>query len=163
MNLRTAMMTPHSKDDAFFYPIRVFYEDTDAGGVVYHSNYLNFCERARTEWLRTLTVGRERLHHEFGLMFVVRRATVDWRRPARLDDLLVVETRLSGMGKVRMSLRQTITRDATLLATIDIEVVAVSVADFTPVLLPEALRQLLPSAPEMEEKRANPTTPPITT
>jgi acyl-CoA thioester hydrolase len=146
-------MNPHARDDAFFFPIRVFYEDTDAGGVVYHSNFLNFCERARTEWLRHLTIGRERLQNEFGLMFVVRRATIDWRRPARLDDLLMVETRLSGMGKVRMSLIQTITRDATLLATISIEVVAVSVADFTPMLLPQALRDLLPSAPEMEEKR----------
>lgn len=147
-------MNAYSKDDAFYFPIRVFYEDTDAGGVVYHSNFLNFCERARTEWLRQLTIGRERLQNEFGLMFVVRRATIDWRRPARLDDLLMVETRLQGMGKVRMSLRQTITRDATLLATIDIEVVAVSVADFTPTLLPQALRDLLPEAPMvMEEKR----------
>ncbi len=145
-------MNAYPKDGAFFFPIRVFYEDTDAGGVVYHSNFLNFCERARTEWLRHLTIGRERLQNEFGLMFVVRRATIDWRRPARLDDLLMVETRLSGMGKVRMSLVQTITRDATLLATIQIEVVAVSVADFTPMLLPQALRDLLPSAPEMEEK-----------
>ncbi len=146
-------MTPYAKDDAFFFPIRVFYEDTDAGGVVYHSNFLNFCERARTEWLRHLTIGRERLQNEFGLMFVVRRATIDWRRPARLDDLLMVETRLSGMGKVRMSLTQTITRDGTLLATVTIEVVAVSVADFTPLLLPEELRRLLPTAPEMEEKQ----------
>ncbi len=146
-------MNAFARDDAFFFPIRVFYEDTDAGGVVYHSNFLNFCERARTEWLRHLTIGRERLQQEFGLMFVVRRATIDWRRPARLDDLLMVETRLSGMGKVRMSLTQTITRDATVLATITIEVVAVSVADFTPMLLPQALRDVLPSAPVMEEKR----------
>ena len=147
------MMTPFAKDDAFHYPVRVFYEDTDAGGIVYHSNFLNFSERARTEWLRHLTVGRERLQNEFGLMFVVRRATIDWRKPARLDDLLMVETRLSGMGKVRMSLTQTITRDATHLATIEIEVVAVSVTDFTPMLLPQALRDLLPSAPVMEEKK----------
>lgn len=147
-------MNPFARNDAFHYPIRVFYEDTDAGGVVYHSNFLNFSERARTEWLRHLTIGRERLQNEFGLMFVVRRATIEWRRPARLDDLLMVETRLQGMGKVRMSLRQTITRDETHLATIDIEVVAVSVKDFTPMLLPEALRDLLPAAPVMEEKPA---------
>lgn len=147
------MMNAYAKGDAFYFPIRVFYEDTDAGGVVYHSNFLNFCERARTEWLRHLTIGRERLQAEFGLMFVVRRATIDWRRPARLDDLLMVETRLSGMGKVRMSLTQTITRDGNVLATIEIEVVAVSVADFTPMLLPDELRKLLPAAPVMEEKR----------
>jgi acyl-CoA thioester hydrolase len=147
------MMNPYIKAGAFFFPVRVFYEDTDAGGVVYHSNFLNFCERARTEWLRTLEIGRERLQREFGLMFVVRRATIDWRRPARLDDLLMVETHLSGVGKVRMSLTQTITRDETLLARIEIEVVAVSVTDFTPLALPDVLRSLLPSAPVMEEKK----------
>jgi acyl-CoA thioester hydrolase len=147
------MMNAYARDDAFFFPIRVFYEDTDAGGVVYHSNFLNFCERARTEWLRHLTIGRERLQNEFGLMFVVRRANIDWRRPARLDDLLMVETRLSGMGKVRMSLTQTITRDGMLLATVEIEVVAVSVKDFTPMLLPDALRTLLPDTAVIEEKR----------
>ena len=146
-------MNAYAKDDAFYYPIRVFYEDTDAGGVVYHSNFLNFAERARTEWLRQLTIGRERLQNEFGLMFVVRRASIEWRRPAKLDDLLIVETRLSGMGKVRMSLTQTITRDDTKLASIDIEVVAVSMKDFTPMLLPDALRKLLPAAPSMEEPK----------
>ena len=146
-------MNAYAKDDAFYYPIRVFYEDTDAGGVVYHSNFLNFAERARTEWLRQLTIGRERLQNEFGLMFVVRRASIEWRRPAKLDDLLIVETRLSGMGKVRMSLTQTITRDEVKLASIDIEVVAVSMKDFTPMLLPDALRKLLPAAPSMEEPK----------
>lgn len=146
-------LNPYARDDAFYYPIRVFYEDTDAGGIVYHSNFLNFCERARTEWLRHLTIGRERLQNEFGLMFVVRRATIEWRRPAKLDDLLMVETRLSAMGKVRMTLRQTITRGETTLATIDVEVVAVSVSDFTPILLPDALRTLLPAAPVMDEPK----------
>ncbi|MFZ4541074.1 MAG: tol-pal system-associated acyl-CoA thioesterase [Rickettsiales bacterium] len=148
-------MNPYAKDDAFYYPIRVFYEDTDAGGVVYHSNFLNFAERARTEWLRHLTIGRERLQSEFGLMFVVRRASIEWRRPARLDDLLMVETRLQGMGKVRMTLRQTITHGDTVLATIDVEVVAVSVATFAPTPLPQELRNLLPAAPVMEEKTNN--------
>ena len=146
-------LNPYAKNDAFYYPIRVFYEDTDAGGVVYHSNFLNFAERARTEWLRHLTIGRERLQNEFGLMFVVRRATIEWRRPAKLDDLLMIETRLSAMGKVRMILRQTITRGETMLATIDIEVVAVSVRDFTALLLPDALRSLLPAAPAMDEPK----------
>jgi acyl-CoA thioester hydrolase len=145
-------MNAYSRDDAFHYPVRVFYEDTDAGGVVYHSNFLNFSERARTEWLRHLTIGRERLQNEFGLMFVVRRANIEWRRPARLDDLLMVETRLQGMGKVRMTLAQTITRGDMVLATIHIEVVAVSIDTFAPILLPDALRALLPAAPVIEEK-----------
>jgi acyl-CoA thioester hydrolase len=148
-------MNAFAKNDAFHFPVRVFYEDTDAGGVMYHSNFLNFCERARTEWLRHLTIGRERLQNEFGLMFVVRRANIEWRRPARLDDLLMVETRLQGMGKVRMTLRQTITRGETLLATIDIEVVAVSIDTFAPILLPDTLRALLPAAPTIEEPTKN--------
>ncbi len=144
-------MNAYGKDDAFFFPIRVFYEDTDAGGVVYHSNYLNFSERARTEWLRHLDIGRERLQREFDIMFVVRRATIDWRRPARLDDLLLIETRLNGMGKVRMSLKQTVRRGDEVLAIIDIEVVAVN-SQFAPTLLPQALRDLLPTpAHEMPE------------
>jgi len=145
-------MNAYMREDAFYFPVRIFYEDTDAGGVVYHSNYLKFCERARTEWLRHLNVGRERLQNDFGLMFVVRRATIDWRRPSRLDDLLMVETRILGIGKVRMTLRQTIHRDETLIAAVDIEVVAVGVQNFAPVQLPQALRDLLPSAPEIEEK-----------
>ncbi|MDX2094508.1 MAG: tol-pal system-associated acyl-CoA thioesterase [Alphaproteobacteria bacterium] len=149
-------MNAYARDDAFYFPIRVFYEDTDAGGIVYHSNFFNFAERARTEWLRHLAIGRERLQEEFGLMFVVRRATIEWRRPARLDDLLMVETRLQAIGKVRMTLRQTITRGETLLATIDVEVVAVSIETFAPTLLPDALRALLPTAPEMEEPKKQP-------
>jgi acyl-CoA thioester hydrolase len=138
---------------SFHFPVRVYWEDTDAGGIVFYANYLKFFERARTEWLRHLTIGRERLQNEFGLMFVVRRASIDYRRPARLDDLLMIETRLQAMGKVRMSLIQTITREGTTLATVEVEVVAVSVADFTPILLPQALRDLLPDAPVMEERK----------
>ena len=144
-------MTPHAKDDAYFYPLTIYYEDTDAGGVVYHSNYLNFCERARTEWLRHLSIGRERLEKEFGLMFVVRRASIDYRRPAKLDDRLWIETRLSGIGKVRMTLRQTVRRDDVTLATVDVEVVAINM-DFIPSALPRALLDTLPTAPKIEEK-----------
>jgi len=136
-------MNAYQKDDSFFFPIRVFYEDTDAGGVVYHSNYLNFSERARTEWLRHLDIGRERLQREFDIMFVVRRATIDWRRPARLDDLLLIETKLAGMGKVRMTLQQIVRRGEEVLANIDIEVVAVN-SQFAPTQLPDALLKLLP-------------------
>lgn len=145
-------MNAYARDDAFYFPVRVFYEDTDAGGVVYHANYLKFCERARTEWLRQLGIGRERLQREFDLMFVVRRATIDWRRPALLDDLLTVETRLKSVGKVRMTLTQTILRDEKILANLEIEVVAVNSA-FAPSPLPEALIQLMPAAPRVEENR----------
>lgn len=145
-------MLPYAKDDAYFYPLTIYYEDTDAGGVVYHSNYLNFSERARTEWLRHLGIGRERLQNEFGLMFVVRRASIDYRKPARLDDRLLIETRLSGIGKVRMTLRQTVRRDEVVLAVVDVEVVAIN-KDFIPSALPQALIDLLPAAAVIEEKQ----------
>ncbi len=144
-------MTPYAKDDAFYYPLTIYYEDTDAGGVVYHSNYLNFCERARTEWLRTLDIGRERLEKEFGLMFVVRRASIDYRKPGKLDDRLLIETRLSGIGKVRMTLRQTVKREDIVLAVVDVEVVAIN-KDFIPTALPQELIASLPPATSIEEK-----------
>jgi len=149
--LFAAMMNAYARDNTFYFPLRIFYEDTDAGGVVYHSNYLNFCERARTEWLRQIGVGRERLAREFDIMFVVRRANIDWRRPALLDDLLVIETRLKSIGKVRMTLQQIIKRDDKALANVEVEVVAVN-SQFAPTPLPEALLKLLPDAPMMEEK-----------
>lgn len=143
-------MNSYIKDGAFYLPVRVYYEDTDAGGVVYHANYFKFCERARTDWLRTLTVGRERLQNEFDIMFVVRRATIEWKRPARLDDLLLIETRLQAIGKVRMTMRQTVMRDDQVLAIVDIEVVAVN-SSFLPTPLPEELLALLPAAARMDE------------
>jgi len=140
-------MNPYMRDHAFYLPIRVYYEDTDAGGIVYHSNYLNFCERARTEWLRHLGNGRDWLREEFGLIFVVRRATIDWRKPARLDDLLLVETRMTKLGKVRMHMQQTISREGVTLATVEIELVCIDHAKFAPVELPESLLAHLPPLP----------------
>lgn len=87
-------------------PIRVYYEDTDAGGVVYHSNYLKFCERGRTDCLRLLGIHQSQMPDAF---FVVRRMTCDFLRPARLDDLLEVETRLVEMGGARLDLDQAVT------------------------------------------------------
>ena len=123
-------MTPHMKDDAFYYPCRVYYEDTDAGGVMYHSNYYKICERARTEWLRAMEIPGDVLQKEYGVIFVARRSTIEWKRPARLDDLLMIETRLSGIGKVRMTMRHTIRREETVLSVIDIELVAVNEPTF---------------------------------
>lgn len=145
-------MNPYLRGDAFYLPIRVYYEDTDAGGIVYHANYLNFCERARTEWLRHLGSGRDWLREEFGLIFVVRRASIDWRKPARLDDLLLVETKLEKLGRVRMHMVQTITRNGVTLATVNIELVCIDHAKFTPVTLPESLLAHLPKVPRDLEK-----------
>lgn len=145
-------MNAYLKDDVFYYPVRVYYEDTDAGGVVYHANYFNFCERARTEWLRQMGAGRDFLREDFGLIFVVRRATIDWRKPARLDELLSIETRLLSLGKVRMHMRQTVLRDGVLLATIDIELVCIDQQRFVPVSLPDLLVEKLPPVPRTHDK-----------
>ena len=143
-------MIPYTKDGAFYFPLRVYYEDTDAAGVVYHSNYLNFCERARTEWLRQMGNARGALKEQFGVQFAVRRASIDYRKPARLDDFLVVETRLQAIGKVRMAMRQTVTRDGVTLAVAEIELVCIS-DEFLPTALPASLLAKLPPVERMEE------------
>ena len=81
-----------------FFPLRVYYEDTDAGGIVYYANYLKFAERGRTEFLRTLGIEQQRVRAETGLMFVMHEGEIKYKKPARLDDILVVETVLSELG-----------------------------------------------------------------
>jgi acyl-CoA thioester hydrolase len=95
----------------FTHPIRVYWEDTDAGGIVYHSNYLNFAERARSEMVRSLGIDQRALAADGkGFAFAVRRAEMDFFRPARLEDLLEVETRVIEAGGASLSLLQTIRR-----------------------------------------------------
>lgn len=96
----------------FVLPLRVYYEDTDAVGVVYYANYLKFAERARTEMVRTLGVEQEALRQNHGIVFVVRSCAIDFLRPARLDDLLVVETRVCRVSGARVDLQQEIRRIA---------------------------------------------------
>jgi acyl-CoA thioester hydrolase len=92
----------------FLFPVRVYYEDTDAGGIVYHANYLRFAERARTEMLRAVGIDLIRLRDEHGLIFVVFRGEITYRKPARLDDLLVVESDLVALTGATASIAQTI-------------------------------------------------------
>lgn len=94
----------------FRYPVRVFYEDTDAGGIVYHANYLRFAERARTETLRRLGIDQWRLRSEHDVMFIVRRCTIDFRAPAHLDDALEVRTRMTGWRGAAIEAEQTVHR-----------------------------------------------------
>ena len=88
------------------YDLRVYYEDTDAGGIVYHANYLRFAERARTEALRAMGIPHAAMVEQFGLMFVVRRIEVDYQRAARLDDSLTVVTESLDVGGASLVLRQ---------------------------------------------------------
>ena len=99
------------------HPLRVYYEDTDAGGIVYHANYLKFCERARSEWVRGLGIDQRALKAERGLIIVVRRMEVDFLRPALYDDALTVTTRLRILGGARIELDQSVLRGPDTLFT----------------------------------------------
>jgi len=91
---------------AFHWPVRIYWEDTDAGGIVFYANYLKFFERARTEWLRSLGLGQQQLRELTGGMFVVTDARLRYHRPSRLDDKLIVTADLQEAGRASMTIRQ---------------------------------------------------------
>ncbi|MBY0509136.1 MAG: tol-pal system-associated acyl-CoA thioesterase [Rhodospirillaceae bacterium] len=123
-------------------PVRVYYEDTDAAGIVYYANYLKFAERGRTEMLRTLGVEQERLRVETGMQFVMHEGEVKYRRPARLDDALTVETALVRLGAASVNMRQTIKRDDEEVARFTASV-ACTGPDGKPMKMPAQLRRAL--------------------
>ena len=125
----------------FFWPVRVYYEDTDAGGVVYYANYLKFFERARTEWLRSFGLNQDKLALEEGLIFVVRRALLDFARPARLDDLLEVTVEPLKVARVYVDLAQEARRGTQLLARAEVRVACLNQSSFKPVAIPQSLRE----------------------
>ncbi|MDP1593862.1 MAG: tol-pal system-associated acyl-CoA thioesterase [Gallionella sp.] len=129
-----------SKHLLFTWPVRVYFQDTDAGGVVYHASYVNFMERARTEWLRTHGYSNAGLMKEFGVVFVVRSMKLDYLRPALLDDMLDVTAQVKDIGRSRITLLQTVRREDELLTEAEVHLVSVSLETFKPVRVPEALR-----------------------
>ena len=129
-----------SKHKIFTWPVRVYFQDTDAGGVVYHASYVNFMERARTEWLRTHGYSNAGMMQELGLMFVVRSMKLDYLRPALLDEMLDVTAQIAEVGRSRLTLMQTVRREEELLTTGEVHLVCVSKETFKPVSVPEALR-----------------------
>lgn len=126
--------------------MRVYYEDTDSGGVVYYANYLRFFERARTEWLRSLGVDQQALAHEAGLQFVVRRAEIDFLRGARLDDLLEITVELALRKRTYLMLKQRALRGAEQMAEALVQAACVRREDFKPAAIPAALAAQLPEA-----------------
>lgn len=128
--------------DAFVWQVRVYWEDTDAGGVVYHSNYLSFFERARTEWLRSLGVHQARLAAEDGVLFAIRHMDIDWHRPARLDDLLDISVHSVTATGVRMSFRQDMHAAASgaHLASARVSAVCLDAKHFKPARMPDWIR-----------------------
>jgi acyl-CoA thioester hydrolase len=121
---------------------RIYYEDTDAAGIVYYANYLKFAERARTEWLRELGFEQSQLMKEAGIAFVVQHCAIDFVVPARLDDLITIETRLHEKGKVRMTMLQRIVRGETLLALLIVKLACVN-TNGKPTRLPDTLSDAL--------------------
>jgi len=98
----------NTKQKEFSWPVRVYYEDTDSGGVVYYANYLKFMERARTELLRSLGYQQDRLHQELGILFAVVSATIQYKKPARFNDELNVITSITALGKASIRFKQSI-------------------------------------------------------
>ncbi len=127
----------------FRHPLRVYWEDTDAGGVVFYANYLKFFERARTEWLRALGFGQQQLRERTGAIFVVTDTNVRYRAPARLDDLLEVTVELRAAGQASMTIAQKAWRGDTLLAEGDIRIGCVDEGTFRPRRIPTELMNTL--------------------
>lgn len=124
------------------HTVRVYYEDTDAGGIVYHANHLRFAERARTEALRELGIPHAEMSAQHGLFFMVRRIKVDYLAPARLDDSLVVTTTTLAVGAASVDMRQDVVReqDGVLLARLELQLVCGRIADQRPARIPPRFR-----------------------
>lgn len=127
----------------FSHQVRVYWEDTDAGGVVYHAQYLAFLERARSEWMRALGRGQQLLRVEHDLVFAVRAMRIDFRAPARLDDLLEVGVVLADCRRASLVLAQAVRRGDELLLEAEVRLAALGAADFRPRPIPAALHDEL--------------------
>jgi acyl-CoA thioester hydrolase len=123
-------------------PVRVYYEDTDAGGIVFYANYLKFAERGRTEYLRAAGFENKSLMDDEGILFVVRRLEADYLKPAELDDVLSVITEAGEVKNSSFAMKQSIFRDNVLLCEMNVMLVCVNLQG-RPVRVPETLKQKL--------------------
>ena len=122
------------------FPVRVYYEDTDMAGIVYHANYLKFIERARSEWVKGMGIDQNALREHDGVVFVIRRIEADFRASARFDDELVVQTKVQSVGGVRLVLHQEVQRAGEALFTAEVTLVSMTL-DGQPTRLPQELRR----------------------
>ena len=136
-------MKSEKKPNVFTLPVRVYFEDTDAGGVVYYANYLKYLERCRTEWLRSDGHQQGELLREASIAFVVRSISVDYLKPARLDDLLSVSMEVTRITRAQIFFRQSIRRGDEELLTAQVQVVCVNPAQMKIVSIPTLLRTQL--------------------
>ncbi|HYK15255.1 MAG TPA: tol-pal system-associated acyl-CoA thioesterase [Burkholderiales bacterium] len=127
----------HAPD--FIWPVRVYYEDTDAAGVVFYANYLKFMERARTEWLRSLGFEQTTLMHEHNVVFVVRSLAVEYLRPAVFNDALEITVTLTGTRGSLLEISQAVRRGQRVLVSGDVRVACVNTQSFKPVRIPAAI------------------------
>ena len=129
--------------EPFSFPARVYWEDTDAGGVVYHAQYLAFMERARSEWMRAQGWGQELLRARDDLVFVVRAMEIDFRAPARLDDQLQVSVALVECRGASFVVAQQVVRDGAVLIEAKVRIAALAASTFRPRAIPEPLQSEL--------------------
>jgi len=136
-----------SKRREFSWPVRVYYEDTDSGGVVYYANYLKFMERARTELLRSAGYEQDQLQQEQGIIFAVHSASIEYKKPARFNDELSVITTIASLGKVSIHFKQSIYLTAShhddalkgLLASAEIKIACLNAEKFKPQIIPATI------------------------
>ena len=131
---------------AYSFPVRVYYENTDAAGVVYHGEYLKFLERARTEWLRHLGFDHQGLARTHRVALVVTAVAIDFVKPARLDDTIAVGVQLESLGKARCVFAQEIRREDEVLARARVTVACVLAEGMKPAEIPEPLRRKMEAA-----------------
>ena len=125
----------------FGWPVRVYYEDTDSGGVVYHSNYLNFMERARTEWLRAMGFEQTTLKEQLGIIIVIHSLSINFKKPAYFNDMLLVDCALTKAGHGSIDMAQTIQRDGVVLIEAQVKAAFVDAVSFKPVGVPAEIKQ----------------------
>jgi acyl-CoA thioester hydrolase len=131
---------------AFSWPVRIYWEDTDGGGVVYYANYLKFLERARTEWLRARGFVQTELAKDPGIVFVVANLSIEYKRPARLDDSLIVTCEVEPEGAVCIQFAQRIVRGTEVLVEASVRVACLDAASFRPKRLPPHLAAAIAGA-----------------
>jgi acyl-CoA thioester hydrolase len=129
------------EDKTFSFPVRVYYEDTDAGGIVYYANYLKFAERARTEFLRHIGKNQDEMLKQQGLGFVVRECHINYKTPAKLDDALNVTCRVTELRGASLKMEQKIYRQDTVLCEVEIGLVFLNITTMRPTKIPPEIAQ----------------------
>ena len=138
LSLKNAQQSPLF---SFDFPQRVYFEDTDAGGVVYHAQYIKFLERARTEWLRYLGFTNSELERKYKMLFVVSEIAVEFIKPARLDDAINISVSIENIGRVRVMFHQEIRRGEDTLVKARVTVATVAAENFKPIEIPTDVKK----------------------